>query len=229
MWDPTFGRGRQRSEGRTPGHLRGARRDVRRPPSIPGGSRRTERRRCFRNHRFNDREGQGTTFPLRNQQKKFRTANALKVSGGNRADSAVSVRSTAGLAALPIRCDICMQLPLCNDCSNSTPSTGAMASRSATRNCQVGVRSVAEAPSWLKLYHGRSGRRRKASSCLAPERSGGAKQLTRLSLGEGPSSYWLVSVWSLATGLAKYAIVRSLTSLTASRQLRLKLLSFEIF
>ena len=75
VWDLTFGRGRQRPEGQTPGHLRGARRDVRRPPSIPGGSRRTERHRRFRNHRFNDREGQGTTFPLRKQQEKFRPAN----------------------------------------------------------------------------------------------------------------------------------------------------------
>jgi hypothetical protein len=44
---------------------------------------------------FNYREGQGTTFPLRNQQKKFRTANA---SEGERAGTtlfAVSVRSTA--------------------------------------------------------------------------------------------------------------------------------------
>ena len=52
VWDPTFGRGRQRSEGRTPGHLRGARRDVRRPPAILGGCRRTERHRRFSGHKF---------------------------------------------------------------------------------------------------------------------------------------------------------------------------------
>jgi len=51
VWDPTFRRGRQSPEG-SPGHLRGARRDVRRPPSIPGGGRRTERHRRFRGHRI---------------------------------------------------------------------------------------------------------------------------------------------------------------------------------
>jgi len=34
---------------------------------------------------FNDREGQGTTFPLRNQQKKFRPANAAEGERRNRA------------------------------------------------------------------------------------------------------------------------------------------------
>ena len=71
-----------------------------------------------------------------------------------------------------------------------------MASRSATRKCQVGVRSVAEAPSWLGLYHERSGRRRGVPSCLAPERSGGAKQLTPPPLIGGSLLTWH-SLWNL--------------------------------
>jgi hypothetical protein len=71
------------------------------------------------------------------------------------------------------------------------PERPAMPSRSATRNCQVGVRSVAEAPSWLDLCHVGSGRRRKAPSCLASERSGGAKQLTCLSFDGGSFSRFL--------------------------------------
>ena len=52
VWDPTFRCGRQRPEGQTPGHLRGARRDARRPPTTLGGSRRTERHRRFSGHRL---------------------------------------------------------------------------------------------------------------------------------------------------------------------------------
>ena len=42
------------------------------------------------------------------------------------------------------------------------PEHRVMASRSAIRNCQVGVRSEAEAPSWLGLYHVRSGHRQRS-------------------------------------------------------------------
>ena len=49
----------------------------------------------------------------------------------------------------------CMQLILCSNCSDSTASTALWLDVSATRKCQFGAR-VAEAPSWLGLYHVRS-------------------------------------------------------------------------
>jgi hypothetical protein len=61
-----------------------------------------------------------------------------------------------------------------------------MARRSATRKCQFGAR-VAKAPNWLEFYHAALDIG-KAPSCLAPERSGGAKQLTRLSFDGGAIS-----------------------------------------
>src|SRR5215203_4217327 len=67
----------------------------------------------------------------------------------------------AGLAALPIRCDICMQLLLYSGCSNSTPSTWPWLDVPLPAS-SVWCRSVAEAPIWLGLYHVRSGQRQRS-------------------------------------------------------------------
>ena len=88
---------------------------------------------------FNYREGQGTTFPLRNQQKKFRPANA---DGGERAGTAlfaVSVRSTARVGRTTDTLRYLYAASPLQRLLQFYPEHRAMARRSATRKCQFGA------------------------------------------------------------------------------------------
>jgi hypothetical protein len=106
-------------------------------------------------------------------------------SGGERAETAlfaVSVRSTAwvGRTTDALRYLHAAYPP--QRLLQFYPEHRAVASRSATRKCQVGVRSVAEAPSWLELYHVRSklfgtGAERRCQAASTPSFDGGSAPL----------------------------------------------------